>query len=142
MGILTDIYIASEIDAPKYGLNPSTDGRDFLDRLQVKDITPIELSELWSVLRPGESQGDLESEFEIVSAGEGGTGLIYRVPERMLNDLVLLSPGKIVQAASAWAALDEPWWAAADAQTAIESFVAIAHRALDARRGLFVWVNI
>ena len=140
MSTLTDIYAATASDASGYGIDPHRDKVRFPDCLQMKDITSIELSELWSVLRTGETQTELEAEFEILLGG--ASGVIYRIPERMLKDLIQLPPDKIPQAASAWAKIDEPWWTPADAQVTLESLVAIACRAAERKLGLYVWINV
>jgi hypothetical protein len=47
VGILADIYVSRDDEAVRYDTEP----KQFTDRVQCRNITPLELSVLWAVMR-------------------------------------------------------------------------------------------
>src|SRR5215472_959066 len=112
MGILADIYIARDDEAVAYDSNPNLPAPD---RIEMKRITPLELSTLWAIMRGVPWEVSIMQEFECLFQRDEGERVIHRLPPAMSAGLLGLAPSRLKEVASQWADTEEMKWPADNA---------------------------
>jgi len=139
MGLLADIYLASsDEEASKYDSSPDA----FVDRLQYKGFTELQLSTLWAIILGVNWQAKSLRQFIDVFHTDNGERLICRLPAAMLNDLTNSTPEQISSAARSWAATSEMRCGPADSRSIIEGLIVFARRAKETNRSVYLWNSV
>jgi hypothetical protein len=135
MSVLSDIYISRDDEAVKYDTAPDT----FADRAQYKDMTPLELSTLWTIIRGVEWDVAAMDDFACLLQIGGGERLIHKFPAAMVTTLGQLTPDRILSVTAKWAATDELACSPADIQPVVEEMARLARSATTSGRSLYLW---
>ena len=116
MGLLAEIYLAKD-DAKKvkYDTAPDT----FVDRLQYKGITELELSAVGRAIR-----------------------LMCRLPDAMLRDLVNLTPQQVAAAAEKWGATEGLDNTPARVRPIIAGLANLARKAAEVNPSVYLWNSV
>ena len=127
MSTLCEIYIAAEADGPH------------LAHLDLKNITPIELSTLWDLAAGREISEEGMDRFETASEIEGES-VTVTIPVEFCEELTRLKQGDLAAVTAAWAETDEIQADPADIQPLIEDLVNIAEASVSL--GTPLWLKI
>jgi hypothetical protein len=136
MSVLADIYISRDEDAAEYDAKRE---RPAVDPAGYKNITPLELSTLWAIIRGVQWDIGLVTEFRCVLVVDGGERLIHKLPPAMLADLVTLASDRTGDVSSQWGATEELGWPPEKAREVLNNLVRLARRAIDTGRAVFLW---
>ena len=136
MGLLADFFLSrDDDDATRYDEKPAS----FAERLELKRLTEIELSTLWAIMRDAEWDVSMLDEFPCVLERDEGGRTIHRLPDGFLANLTELTPAATPAVASKWAATDELKCKASDVLPIIEGLRAIAIKASEGQKHVYLW---
>ena len=135
MSILADIYISHDDEAVRYDTTPD----QFAERAQYKNLTPLEPSTLWAIMRGIEWDVASMDNFPCLLQQDGGERLIHRLPATMIADLSRLAPNEIAVVAPKWASTEELGWPPDEARPVVEDLARLARLACDSGRSVYLW---
>jgi hypothetical protein len=109
MGILADVFVATEYDAKQYA-NPDTHSdpalRKRITLAEFKSLTSLEFTTLWAILE--NVDWDVEHHELIDESNEGDDeSWLFRFPEQLVDLLAAMNETTLIDANSLWAATDE-----------------------------------
>jgi hypothetical protein len=140
MAILTDIFVASVSDAPKYeSLEAAGPPGSLFEVTQFNGLTNLEFGTLWAIMN-GENF-DFDKHALESLAPEGETWL-FRFPAAYVQKLAALSPAQAKKTAATWAATDELQWEPAEAEEVLSELIRLAKLAGLPSKGLFLWGSV
>ncbi len=140
MAILTDIFVSSPEDAPRYESLQRAGRLDGLfEVVQFKGLTNLEFGTLWAII-DGEQFDFDKHAFESL-APQKNTWLL-RFPTSFVQKLAALTPTAVDEAAESWAAADELQWEPSEAKEVIVELVRLAKLAASSSKGLFFWGSL
>ncbi len=136
MGILADFYVSSDADAARYD-----EGQNLPDSelAEYKNITPLEISMLWSILKGQEWDVDLFNELRCVLERDGGERLIHKLPGELVAMLAGLSDDALSQAAVKWSQTEELACDASDLEPVLQDLKRLSMHAQDTQRSVYLW---
>jgi hypothetical protein len=137
---LSDFFIGDEATARKVDtmLPPGHP-----DRIDMKGIQQVEMSQLQCVLEGREWQEDILDDYEMVVEESDEGPWVVRVPAPLVAELCDLRGPKLEAAAAAWAATEELQdWDPAEVHEALNDLVKLAKRAQAAGKSLFMWISL
>src|SRR5262249_30708152 len=109
-------------------------------RAELKNVTALELSTLWSIVARAEWNAGLLAQFVCLLDEHDGELRVERFPETFVELLAPLSEAEIGQAAHAWAQTDElRGWSMQDTTAVVTACAALARRAVGEGKGLYLW---
>jgi len=137
MGILSDFFIADSSPVPKY---EGGEGFDDADKCQLKGITPLQGGQFLAVVRGQEYMVDMISEFKLVTP-EDAEDWTMSVPQDFVAALAKLKPNEILGLAGkfAEATAEELGWSQDDFVPIITDLSALARRAIEKRKTMYLW---
>jgi len=139
MGILADLYVATEDEAARYDGSP--DG--FPHRLESKRITGLELSTLWALMRDVEWSAGMMDDFPLVMERDEGEVYVLRLPDAMTATLARIPPDQLSVAAAKWVATEEMAGSSAeDIRPFLEALVGLARKATETERSIYLWNSV
>lgn len=140
MGILSDFFIADDSSTPKYDCGPQFPAED---RCQLKYITPLEAAGILSVLRGGGDRIAMLDEFPSLTP-EDADEWTQRVPVDMTSSLAALDDSQMPDVAQRCADLtaEELGWSSGDFEEVLEQLRALARRALETGRSMYLWNSL
>lgn len=136
MGVLADIYVASEANAADYDSDPA---RFRSESGSWKRFTILELSMLWAFLQCHEWNVDLMDSFTNVLLRDGGERMIFRLPDEFLYDVMAADDGKAGEVVRQWAATEEVGCDPAEVRPFFEGLKRLAEIAVCSGRGVYLW---
>ena len=136
MGILSDFFIAGGNGVPDYN-----GGQGFApeDVCAAKRITPLEAGGMLAVLRGGDPVA-LTGEFKLVTPQEAEDWTMS-VPQDMVDALAALEDAAIPAMSEkfAQATVEELGWSQADFEPLVNNLRALAKRAQDQGKTMYLW---
>jgi len=135
MSVLATFYLSNDDDAPNFDAEP---GR-FLDRVESKGISLVELSLLWTLMRDKPWDADSLNEFPCLLDLDDGERLIHKLPKLMVAGLEALAPDQVGRLAVAWSSTEELSCEPGDIRPLIESLMLLARHAHETNRSLYLW---
>ena len=140
MGILSDFFVADKSATPEYDC-----GSDFPaeDRCQFKSITPLEADGVLSVLRGGGDRIEMLDAFPLLTPHDAEEWTMS-VPDEMTSTLASLDASRIPDVARKCADVtaDELGWSSDDFQDVLTLLCALARRAVDADKSMYLWNSL
>jgi hypothetical protein len=145
MGILTDVFIASEADLAS--LRPGQGGpAAAFPTVQGKGIDPLKLATLEAIVTGQAINTYLDAVEE--PTRDWGEEFVNRFPEALVSALAQLRPGEIRQVAAAWAETEE--WrldgltqeALTDLARLIDELCTLAQQALRENKLMYMWMSL
>lgn len=136
MSILADIFVATPEQALAYD---GTEKNDNIERIELTDVTELELAILWSVVEEIEFDFD-EHELEFIDNTDDIS--LYRFPDSLIFLLSRLTKDDIEKFAAIWADTEEMQWSPEQAQEALTSLVNLAQKALDQAKSIYLWSSL
>lgn len=95
MGLLADLYISTDNEAPLYDTSESFPEAD---RVESKSFTTLELSILWAILQGREWDVDMLDEFQCIVIENDGEQLIHRLPAGLVSQLAACDADRLSRA--------------------------------------------
>jgi hypothetical protein len=140
MGILCDFFIADGTTVPNYDVGQEFDD---LDKCECKGLTSLECAQLLAILRGQEYNVDLNSELKLVTPEDAETWTMS-VPQDMVTRLAAIQNTQITEIAAllATATSEEIAWSANDFIPVITALVALARRAIETKKSMFLWNSL
>jgi len=137
MGLLSDFFIADASPVPKYDGGEAFEDSD---KCQFKGLTPLQGGQFLAVLSGQEYAVDMISEFKLITP-EDAEDWTMSVPQDFVTALAKLQPSEIPALAGkfAEATAEELGWSPEDFVPIIRDLSALARRALEKRKGMFLW---
>ncbi len=135
MSLQTDLFVASEGSASKYG---AVSGATY-ERAQLGGLTNLEFESLWAILLEQEWDVDMHSLPEVVPGDESW---IHQFPASYVAKLLTLGPAEVRSAAEAWAAIEEVSATPDEMAPVIGKLIALARSADSKGQGLFLWTSL
>jgi hypothetical protein len=137
MSLLSDFFIADASRAPKY------DGGEAFndaDKCQFKGLSPLQGAQFLAILRGQEYTIDMVSEFKLVTP-EDAEDWTMAVPQDMIDALAKLKPDQVPGLAARFAAAtaEELGWSPDDFIPILRGLSALARRAIDTGRTMYLW---
>lgn len=140
MGVLSDLVMAGARDAGKV-LAAENPAKTFAG-IDVKGIDTVKLDALRALL--GEKAGD-EDLGEPAAIADAGERLVFRIPPAFVAGLAALSAAERAKTAKAWAKAEEfalDRWKPADVARALDAICALAAKAVEAKKAVFLWMCV
>lgn len=134
--ISSHIYISGRDQASQYDSSPER----FPDRAERSQITPLELTGLWALVRGIEWKEVMVDGFEQILEEDGGRRVIHQLPGEMVRDLANVTPETIAALTVKWADRERFAWRKDTTQRVIEELVRLA--TLATRRNLNLYLRI
>jgi hypothetical protein len=140
MAILTDIFVSSPADAPKYEslLRAGRLGNLF-ELAQFKGLTNLEFGTLWAIIEGKAFDFDRHA---LESLAPQKATWLFRFPERFVKALVVVTPATIAEVAESWADTEELQWEPSEAQEILTELVRLAKLAGSSSKGLYFWGSL
>jgi hypothetical protein len=140
MSLLSDFFIATEIDAPTYAGDP---GFPAGDRVQLNGITPLEAASLLAALRGGGDSVEMISEFPLLTP-QDAQALTMGVPEDFVSRLAALPESSVPEIAGRFADItaEELGWSAEEAGSMVAELRMLARRSTEMRTPMFLWNSL
>ncbi len=137
MGILCDFFIADGTMVPNYDVGQEFDDAD---KYECKGLTSLECAQLLAILRGQEYSVDLNSEFKLVTPEDAETWTMS-VPQDMVTRLASIENTQVAEIAAllATATSEELSWSANDFMPIITELAALARRAIETQKSMFLW---
>ena len=137
MGILSDFFIADASTVPNYAGGEQFEAPD---KCQFKGLTPLQGGQFLAVLRGKEYVVDMVSEFKLVTP-EDAEDWTMSVPQDMVETLAAIEVDQIPNFASqfAYATSAELGWSADDFEPIVTQLAALARRAADTGKSMYLW---
>ena len=141
MGLLTELFVATESDARAYAASNGTGPLPALARVDLGDRTNVEFETLWAILESEPWDVHQHALREVSKASETESWL-FEFPERYVGTLKDLPPPKIGSASAAWAATDEMSTTPQVVLPIIEQLASLARMVGTRECRLFLWVSL
>jgi hypothetical protein len=140
MGILCDFFIADEATVPNYDVGQEFDDAD---KCECKGLTALECAQLLAILRGQEYSVDLDSEFQLITPADADNWTMS-VPQDMVDRLASLQNTQVAEIAAllATATSEELAWSANDFIPLITELAALARRAIETKKFMFLWNSL
>lgn len=137
MSILSDFFIAEAGSVPSYD---GGDGFVAQDKCQFRRITPLEASGMLAVLRGGIDRMQLLGEFELLTPQDAEEWTMS-IPQDMVELLAAANQASMPFLAKSFAEVTsgELGWQEQDFMPVVEELSALAKRALDSGKAMFLW---
>ena len=135
MGLLTELFIAPEKDAPSFD---HRSGARF-ERERLGGLTNLEFETLWAILEDVEWDAKKHALAQVASTDASWT---FRFPQGYVDRLLKLAAPERARAAAAWAATEEISASPSDVEPVITKLVSLARRASSEGQGLFLWTAL
>lgn len=136
MSILADIFLASSQQALSYD---GTDKHEEIEKIELTDITELELGVLWSIIDEIEFDFD-EHELEFID--NSGDASLYLFPDSFIFSLARLTKEDVEEFAVNWADIDEMQWPQEQAQETLTALVNLAQKAKEQAKSLYLWSSL
>jgi hypothetical protein len=139
VGILSDFFIA-DANSP---LSPRPSEREEGDICRLKSITPLEAARLLAVLRGASYSANLIREFRLVSP-EDAEDWTMSVPLEMVHALADISDHAAPEFAANFSEITraELKWTPEDWLPIVKDLTALARRALQSNKSMFLWNSL
>jgi hypothetical protein len=137
MGLLSDFFIAEASPVPEYEGGETFDAAD---KCQFKGLTPLQGAQFLAVLRGQNYMVDLVSEFKLMTPEEAEDWTMS-VPQDMVKALAKLQPTEVPALAAkfAEATVEELGWSPNDFVPIVRDLSALARRAVEKGKTMFLW---
>ena len=132
MGLLTDLFVATESDARRYDSNAAA----VTDRVQLGDLTNLPFERLWAILERTPWDVRTHALREIVGGPES---FVYEFPDRYVGLLRGLTESDVAPVSAAWARTEELSATPEEVAPVIRHLTKLAGTAEGSGRKLFVW---
>ena len=141
MGVLTDIVIAHEREAPAVAGEAAPSRR--WTGIDATGVDQVKLATLWGLLSGREFRNEWVAEFvPLYEASEDGPW-VFRVPDALVQLLADVDDGRAPAIAGRWADTEElqlDEWEPDDARGTIDDLRGLARKARAAATPLLMWV--
>ena len=140
MGILSDFFISDSSPIPNYD---GGEGFDDADKCQFKWLSPLQCGQFLAVLRGQDYSVDMIREFKLVTP-EDADDWTMSVPQDMVYALARLEPKEIpfLAVKFADATAEELGWSADDFVPIITELSALARRAVEKSKTMYLWNSL
>lgn len=140
MGVLSVFFLADGKLTPRYD---SSSGFREADSCLVKYITPLEAASIYSALCGGIDRLELLDEFHLLTPEESEEW-VFSLPEKMVSALRSLEASRISAIADDCAELTaaELGWSASEFEAILQQLSALAHRASQLEKSIFLWISL
>jgi hypothetical protein len=140
MGVLSDFFIADRSPVPNYN---GGDTVSALDKCQFKAITPLQAAQFLAVLRGKDYSVDMVREFRLVTP-EDAEEWTMSVPDDMAGKLAALNTDQIPELAAKFsiATGEELGWSPGDFVPVVNELVALARRAKETGKVMYLWNSL
>ena len=137
MGILCDFFIADGSTVPNYD---GGEGFADADKCQFRDLSPLQGGQFLAVLRDEEYDVSMVSEFKLVTPEEAEEWTMS-VPQDMVIKLAGIRDDQISEFAEkfAYVTREELGWAPDDFIQIVAQLVALARRAVESGKTMYLW---
>jgi hypothetical protein len=136
MSIIADVILASAQQASQYDASEDCAA---VERIELNDITELEVSVLWSIIDEVEFDFD-EHELEFVDSNEEIN--LYLFPDSLIFSLAKLNKGEIESFSAEWADIEEMQWPHDRALEVLTSLVSLAQKAKAQAKSLYLWSSL
>ena len=139
MGLLTDVFVATDVEANALPLNKSP--VDSLPCIQARALDPVKFCTLENILVGTETKAAVRK-IALLRQGSDDGPWVFRVSSELFDALSTLEDGKIGDAGQRWSQTDEmraDRWSEADTTDFLTKIAALAREAKASKRTLFVW---
>lgn len=144
MGILADIFVATEDEALAYESSIDSDDIEKYERVEFKGLTGLEFGTLWAILENEEWDVDVHM-LEDVSYGEDGETWLMMFPDELISLLCSVENNNFESVLDQWAITEElqmSGWEPAEVGTVLEDLIRLAKTAQSSKRGLYLWGSL
>ena len=140
MGILSDFFLADRTATPAYDGGPDFPAED---RCQFKSITSLEAAGILSVLHGSGDRIEMLHAFPLLSPEEADDWTMS-VPEDMTTALAALEDSQIPLIAQQCAdtTAEELGWSSDDFHDVLKRLRALARRAADTNKSIYLWNSL
>ena len=134
MSLPSIFFTADEATAKCMELNHALPGDDVAE---MSAIDTLKLSTLWAIIDRVTWQVESMDTFEELFARE--SEWLHRVPDELTRKIAALSPNERPRVMQEWSTTEEMACSQSEADDAFEIIAAVAHRALETKRPLFLY---
>ena len=144
MGVLTDIVIADRTDAERVGRSPCP--YTTFDGIDAKGIDTVKLGTLSGILTNSPFDPDFIANDCLFQGGDEGPW-VFEVPSTFVRHLASLISKELLHTGTRWAASEElspryDHWPAEDVHEVLGRLVALARRAVEAKKSVLIWMSL
>jgi hypothetical protein len=139
MGLLTDIFAATDVEANELALDKSPAGS--FPCIQAKSLDPVKFCTLENILVGTETRALVRNIKLLRQASDDGPW-VFSVSRELFGALSTLDDGEIASVAQTWSQTDElraDRWDKVSATDVLVKIVVLAKQAKASGRTLFVW---
>lgn len=144
MGVLSEFFIAAapEVQDAREQLSEAGPHPQF-NTWPMKGLTNVEVCSLEGILTDVSIEDCLDRMgTPVLDFGKNGPW-VYRVPDRLIEQLNEVEPNELVEAAAKWAETDElKGWRRSDVKAVIEGLQDLAASALANSKQVFLWISL
>jgi hypothetical protein len=144
MGILADIFVASDDDASNYAdflLSEEGVPQDRFERVEYKGFTGLEFGKLWAII--ANEKWDVSRHMtKNISNGRDGESWLDRFPTEMVAAFASLTSESVETLSVAWAGTDELNCEASDVEPVIEDLRRLSRLSIDSGKGMYLWGSL
>jgi hypothetical protein len=144
MGILADIFVATEDEALAYESSIDSDDIEKYERVEFKGLTGLEFGTLWAILENEEWDVDVHM-LEDVSYGDDGETWLMMFPDELISLLCSVENNNFESVLDQWAITEElqmSGWEPAEVGTVLKDLIRLAKTAQSSKRGLYLWGSL
>lgn len=140
MGLLSEFFIDDGATVPNYNGGEEFDDAD---KCEFRDLTPLQCGQFLSVLRDQEYVVEMVGEFKLITP-EDAEDWTMSVPQDMVAKLSALSPDQIPDIAARFADItsEELGWAPDDFSPIVTELAALARRAVETNKSMYLWNSL
>ena len=140
MSLLSDFFITAESDVSFYDGDPAFPNSD---RVQLKQITPLEAAGLLEALRGGGDRIEMLSEFPLLTPQDAEAWTVG-VPDDFVSRLAELDDASVRDVVRKFAGItvEELGWTINDAFPFVRDLATLARRAQTEGKRMFLWNSL
>ena len=135
MGLLTELFVATDAEAKAYDHNSA----DRFRSAKLGGLTNLEFETLWAILAGEEWSPKIHALGDIASSNSTWT---FKFPRAYIDRLRAVDAQGICDAAKWWAVTEELSCEPADLEPVIEQLVSLARSLDESNESLFVWTSL
>jgi hypothetical protein len=143
MGVLTDLVVADESEAPAVG-GSSVPWHTWLG-IDAKGIDHVKLAKLMSILLGLPYQNSFAAEFAQLHEQSEDGPWVFKVPTRLVAALATLDEHRVTQVAIEWSKIQEfalDRWPTSAVDEVLKRISSLAKKAASQKKSLLIWMSL
>jgi hypothetical protein len=142
VGLLSDFLVADAQDIPAIlqSVNPSAKW----ESAQFKGLTPVNLCQLWAILKHAPYQDSDVEKFKDFSSNDQGPWALV-VPAQLTSSIAALGEADVPRVGKLWSQTEEltaDHWQPADVTALLEAIRKLSTSAVHRKKSLILWVSL